>query len=103
MVAAEEGISSNILVDRLRKLEQNDIIGSIPHPGSGRRKLYYLTDKGKGLIDIMVEICIWGEKYLAHAVRIPPDLRELLVRDPEAMKRQTLAGLDAWEKESGLR
>ena len=102
MLAAEEGISSNILVDRLRKLEHHDIIASIPHPESGRRKLLYLTNKGKDLIHIMIEVCRWSNRHLEHAVRIPEDLQRLLVNDPEAMKAQTLATLAAWEEQYGI-
>lgn len=102
MLAAEEGISSNILVDRLKKLEAHGIIAAIPHPESRRRKLYYLTARGKGLVRVMVALVLWSAEHLPHAVRIPPDKQAFMALGPEEMVRLTLVGLDAWELEHGI-
>lgn len=102
MLAAEEGISSNILVDRLRRLERNGVIASIPHPDSKRRKLYYLTARGKGLVEVMVAVIRWSVAYLPDAVRIPEDKKPFLACSPEEMARLTLAGIEAWEREHGI-
>lgn len=102
MLGADEGISSNILSDRLRKLEEHGMVTSMAHPESGRRKLYYLTSRGKDLIHVMIEICRWSQRNLDHAVRIPPDLHELLLHDPESMKGQALATIASWEAEFGI-
>lgn len=53
------GIGSNILADRLRKLEAHNIIHRVPSPvGQGVR--YELTERGAGLQPALVELRKWG-------------------------------------------
>lgn len=102
LLNAEEGISSNILSDRLQRLEAYAIIASLPHPESRRRKLYYLTDKGKDLVPVLVSIARWSERHLGKVVKIPPDSRKLLVKNPDLLIQHTLDNLREWEKSVGL-
>jgi len=102
MLAAEEGISSNILVDRLKKLEDRGIIAWAPHPESKRRKLYYLTERGKGLVHVMVEVVRWSARFLPESVRIPEDKAAFVRLGSAEMARHTLAELRAWERAHGL-
>jgi len=97
MLAAEEGISSNILTSRLKKLEQAGLIASSPHAKSKRRKLYYLTDKGKGLLPAMLEISRWSDNYLSEWVLIPEEKRVLLDSPPQAVEEMVLRQLSEWE------
>ena len=99
MLNAEEGISSNILSDRLKRLEESGLIDSIPHPESKRRKLYYLLPKGKDLIFVMTHLARWSEKHLDEVVEIPPAKRHALVEQPDMMIRGTLQELEKWEKQ----
>lgn len=98
MLNAEEGISSNILSDRLKKLEEDGLIDSIPHPESKRRKLYYLLPKGKDLIHVMTHLALWAVKHLDHVVEIPPEKREPLVNHPDKLIQMTLKQLEQWEQ-----
>jgi DNA-binding HxlR family transcriptional regulator len=98
----EEAISSNILSDRLRRLEDYGVIASLPHPESRRRKLYYLTEKGKDLVPVLVSIARWSEQHLGKVVKIPPDSRKLLVKNPDLLIQHTLDNLQEWEKSVGL-
>jgi DNA-binding HxlR family transcriptional regulator len=100
MLAGPEGISTNILSDRLKKLEENDLIDAKAHPQSRKRKLYYLTSKGKGLIHVMVHLARWSEKYLHENLDIPPERRSLLIDDPKRLIALTIEQLEAWEKEN---
>ena len=100
MLAGAEGISSNILTDRLKRLEGNGLIASMPHPESRKRKLYYLTAKGKDLIHTMVHLIRWSEKHLSDRLEIPPEKRDLLVNDPDRFVALTLQQLVRWEKEN---
>lgn len=102
MLEGEEGISSNILSDRLRKLESYNVIASLPHPDSRRRKLYYLTDIGKDLVPVLVGISRWSEKHLGKIVKIPPASRKLLVSNPNRLIKITLDQIEAWEKSVGI-
>ena len=99
MLAGEEGISSNILTDRLVRLKEAGIIASAPHPESARRKLYYLTDKGKELIHILLDFARWADKHLDDRVNIPPTKRPFIDSPPRQIEKRILQQLSAWEKE----
>ncbi len=98
-LASEEGISSNILSDRLKKLEEAEIIASTAHPGSKRRKLYYLTDRGKDLIYILLDISKWSDRHLEARVFIPEEKRPILDLPVEDVVATIMADLEAWESE----
>jgi DNA-binding HxlR family transcriptional regulator len=98
MLHTEELISSSILTDRLKKLEQAGLVTSIPHPESGRRKLYYLTAMGKDLIHMMTDLVVWANRHLPESVRIPPEKKALIEKDPSAFIRLTLQELERWER-----
>src|SRR5690348_13703341 len=60
---AGEGIATNILADRLRKLEAADIIDAEPQPDDGRRMNYRLTEKGIDLAPVLLDLLIWGARH----------------------------------------
>jgi len=99
MLSSDEGISTNILADRLKQLQSRGIIASVPHPENKTRKLYYLTQPGKDLIHVMIQIAIWADKHLTGVVSIPTDTRDLLINNTGAMIQYTLQELEKWEKE----
>lgn len=99
MLACEEQISSSILTDRLKKLEQNGLISSAPHPKSQRRKLYYLTSRGKDLIYVLVPLVNWATTHIGDKLDIPPEKQALLDDGPDAFITAVLDHLDAWERE----
>ena len=57
---AEEGIATNILADRLTRLEQDGVIAKDEAPGGSG---YRLTPKGIDLLPILMEIIGWSAKY----------------------------------------
>jgi DNA-binding HxlR family transcriptional regulator len=57
---AGEGISTNILADRLRALEAAGVIRSSPAREDGRSVRYRLTGKGIDLAPAMLELLIWA-------------------------------------------
>lgn len=58
-----EGIATNILADRLRRLRRAGIIQPEPDETDRRRVIYRLTEKGIDLAPILLEILIWGSKH----------------------------------------
>ena len=82
--ASREGIATNVLSDRLRRLEEDEIVVSEPDPEDGRRVLYRLTPKGVDLIPILVELILWGAKHQTSS-RGPKAFLERLERDREGM------------------
>lgn len=55
-----EGISTNILSDRLRKLEELDLIEKQPYSNHSRRMNYQLTEKGDSLRPVLKSMIKWG-------------------------------------------
>ena len=58
-----EGIASNILADRLQKLEGADILSAETAEADGRRVNYRLTQKGIDLAPVLLELLIWGARH----------------------------------------
>jgi DNA-binding HxlR family transcriptional regulator len=58
-----EGIATNILADRLRKLESGEIITAETDPLDRRRVSYRLTEKGIDLAPVLLELLVWGARY----------------------------------------
>jgi DNA-binding HxlR family transcriptional regulator len=58
-----EGIATNILADRLRKLEASGIITAEVEQTDGRRVNYRLTGKGVDLAPVLLELLIWGARH----------------------------------------
>lgn len=62
-LASTEGISSNILADRLLKLTQAGVLTRADDPGHKLKAIYSLTEKGIELLPIVAEISRWSRKY----------------------------------------
>jgi DNA-binding HxlR family transcriptional regulator len=60
---AGEGIATNILADRLRKLEVAGIISTEADPTDARRVNYRLTEKGIDLAPVLLDLLIWGARH----------------------------------------
>ena len=56
---SNEGISSSILVDRLKKLISFEIIDFMREPLDKKIKRYYLTDRGIDLYGVIYELQLW--------------------------------------------
>ncbi len=59
----DEGIATNVLSDRLRHLEAEGIITKARDPENRRSYIYSLTDKGRDLTPIIVEMILWSGKH----------------------------------------
>lgn len=55
--------ASNILADRLRRLEAYGIIHAEPDPSDGRKLIYLLTPKGMDLAPVLTEMVLWAGKH----------------------------------------
>jgi DNA-binding HxlR family transcriptional regulator len=58
-----EKIATNILADRLKRLENYGIISSAPDPADGRKSIYSLTPKGLGLAPVLTEMVLWAAAH----------------------------------------
>jgi DNA-binding HxlR family transcriptional regulator len=59
-----EGIASNILADRLRKLVEQGIITRSDDPTHKQKAIYSLTEKGIALVPLLLDMAAWGHEYL---------------------------------------
>jgi len=60
---AGEGISTNILADRLDRLETAGVVVRSNDPDHGKRVIYRLTKKGTDLMPVLLSIINWSEQY----------------------------------------
>ena len=60
---AGEGIATNILADRLQKLEAGGVLTREAAAEDRRSTHYRLTSKGIALAPVMLEMLIWGAHY----------------------------------------
>ena len=60
---AEEGIASNILTDRLKKLERVGLIKKSRDSQDRRQFIYGPTKKGQTLVPVLLEIAAWGATH----------------------------------------
>ena len=60
---SSEAIATNILADRLRKLEAAGIVTAKVEEKDGRRINYRLTEKGIDLAPVLLELLIWGARH----------------------------------------
>lgn len=61
-----EGISTNILANRLRLLDDLGLAEKQPYSNHSRRMNYQLTDKGKSLRPVLKAIIAWGLRHIAE-------------------------------------
>jgi len=60
---AGEGIATNVLTDRLRRLEEAGMLTREPDPEDGKRVVYRPTAKANDTLPIMLEIIAWSARH----------------------------------------
>ena len=60
---SDEGISSNILADRLNMLVDNGIVTRTDDPTHKQKAIYSLTETGIALLPVLVQMGIWGRNH----------------------------------------
>ena len=64
LTRSEEGIASNILADRLKRLTAQGIISKADDPTHKQKAIYSLTAQGIELLPVLAQMAVWGRKYL---------------------------------------
>ncbi|MGB6221748.1 winged helix-turn-helix transcriptional regulator [Haloferula sp.] len=62
-VQSPEGIPTNILSDRLERLQERGMVEQVPATEGGKRMAYALTRKGESLAPILAAIRDWGLEW----------------------------------------
>jgi DNA-binding HxlR family transcriptional regulator len=68
-----EGIPTNILADRLVRLEEAKLVTRKPYQENPPRYAYELTPAGLGLGPTIAKLAIWGQRNVA-GTRVDPEL-----------------------------
>ena len=68
--SSPEGIPTNILADRLKRLEGAGIIVSTPDQQRPVRYAYTLTPKGSALGDVLLAFVRWGKQHIPGTVTL---------------------------------
>lgn len=63
LLTSDERIATNILSSRLKHLEAQGIITRQFDPNDRRQYVYEVTQKGRDLLPILLEIAAWGATY----------------------------------------
>ncbi len=74
-IAAEERIPTNILADRLKKMEEHGLIEAEPYQERPVRYRYVLTPKGRDLGEVLAAVARWGKKHIKGTV-VAPEFRK---------------------------
>jgi DNA-binding HxlR family transcriptional regulator len=84
---AGEGIATNILADRLRRLCRAGIVRAESDPADGRQKHYRLTEKGIDLAPVLLELLIWGAKH--EQTDAPAEVISEMAKNRDAVLEET--------------
>ncbi len=84
---AGEGIATNVLADRLRRLCRAGIVQAERHPADGRQKEYRLTEKGIDLAPVLLELLIWGAKH--EKTGAPAEVISQMAQNRDAVLEET--------------
>jgi DNA-binding HxlR family transcriptional regulator len=87
--ASPEGIATNILSQRLGKLEAHGIVTKARDSADARRTVYGLTQKGFDLAPVLLEIMQWAGTYENTAM--PPAMLDRLRNDRAGMLEELRA------------
>lgn len=89
LLGSTEGISTNILTDRLRLLLDEGIVTKAENPNHKQKVIYRLTEKGIALLPILIQISRWSYRYRPVGEAYPADPAQ----DDPAHWRELMDGL----------
>ena len=70
LLASDERMPTNILADRLRRLEEAGIVAKSAYQERPVRFAYTLTPKGRDMGEILIAIVRWGRKHIPGTVAL---------------------------------
>lgn len=73
LLHSQEGIASNILADRLKKLVERGLLTKRDDPSHKQKAIYSLTESAIQLLPVLAQIGAWGRRHL-------PTTPELAIR-----------------------
>lgn len=82
---SEEGISSNVLADRLALLVRSGLLRKDDDPTHAQKAIYSLTEKGIGLLPVIVALSAWTQQHDPATRR--PEAAALVEGGPRRLKQ----------------
>ena len=75
---SEEGIASNILADRLKRLVEGGLLSKADDPSHKQKAIYSLTEKAIQLVPLLAHMGAWGRRHLpvTHELSVRAQLLE---------------------------
>ena len=75
---SEEGIASNILADRLKRLVEAGLLTRADDPSHKQKAIYSLTEKAIQLVPLLAQMGAWGRRHLpvTHELSVRAQLLE---------------------------
>src|SRR4051812_32634087 len=64
LAKSDEGIASNILADRLRRLTDQGLVSRSPDPSHKQKVIYNLTEPAIELVPVIAQLGAWGRRHL---------------------------------------
>lgn len=92
--AMPEGIASNILADRLARLQEVDVVERAADENDTRQTRYTLTAHGRRLVPILLELMLWSHHHSADVDTVPEIIRTI-EDDREGAIAEVLRRIDA--------
>ncbi|MBW4710331.1 helix-turn-helix transcriptional regulator [Roseobacter sp. YSTF-M11] len=92
-LGSDEGIATNILINRLKTLEADGILSKSRDPDNRRSFTYALTPKGKDLAPIVIEIIRWSGKHDDRPSALKPAVRAV-EEDPDGFEKRLRGACD---------
>ena len=89
---SDEKISTNILANRLEKLDADGLITKKIDNKNNSKNIYTLTPKGMDLLPMLLEMIAWSAKY-DDETGTPAEFIQKLEKDKESLIRELVAGL----------
>jgi DNA-binding HxlR family transcriptional regulator len=71
-LASPEGIATNVLTSRLEKMVKTGLVTRKAYQKRPIRYEFRMTKKGKALLPVLHEMCLWGNRFLPNTW-IPPE------------------------------
>jgi DNA-binding HxlR family transcriptional regulator len=76
--SSPEKIPTNILADRLKRLEHSGLVRRELYQERPKRYAYYLTEKGQDLGPVMQSMMVWSNKHIPDTYKLEDILKGLV-------------------------
>lgn len=77
LLASPERITTNILTDRLARMEAAGLVERTAYQQRPLRHEYRLTARGRGLLPLLQEMCRWGNRHMPETWTPPRSFMEM--------------------------